>query len=64
MPRVQVRDDESVEKALKRFKKACDNEGVLSHLKRASFYEKPSDKRRREAKERMKNIRKMMQRDR
>ena len=58
MPRVQVRDDESVERALKRFKKACDNEGVLSHHKRSSFYEKPSDRRRREAKERVKNVRK------
>ena len=63
MPRVMVRDDESVEKALKRFKKACDTEGVLSHLKRVSFYEKPSDQRRREDKERRKNMRRAKDRD-
>lgn len=63
MPRVMVRDDESVEKALKRFKKACDTEGVLSNLKRVSFYEKPSDQRRREDKERRKNMRRSKDRD-
>ena len=48
MPRVEVRDDESLEKALRRFKRMLEREGILKALKAKKHYEKPSERRRRE----------------
>ena len=42
MIEVNVRDNESLEKALRRFKKKWERAGVLKEVKRKSFYEKPS----------------------
>ncbi len=49
MPGVIVRDKEPFEKALKRFKKACEKAGIMSDMKRNQHYEKPSDRRKRQA---------------
>ena len=57
MAKIELKPDEDLRDALKRFKKVCDHEGILSGSRRRNFYEKPSDKRRREATERLKNIR-------
>jgi small subunit ribosomal protein S21 len=54
--RVTIAKDEPLERALKRLKKICDNEGMLGKLRHSSFYEKPSDQRRKAEKKRMKNI--------
>ena len=56
--RVMVKNNEPLEKTLRRLRKICNNEGVTRDLKRASFYEKPSEKRRRKDRERIKNLRK------
>jgi len=32
---------------MKRFKKMCEKEGLIKDIKRQSYYEKPSEKRRR-----------------
>ena len=48
MPRVEIREDESLEKALRRFKRMLEREGVLKALKARKHYEKPSERRRRE----------------
>ena len=40
MIEVNVRDNESLEKALRRFKKKWERSGVLKEVKRKSFYEK------------------------
>ena len=48
MPRVEVRQDESLEKALRRFKRMLEREGVLKVLKAKKHYEKPSERKRRE----------------
>ncbi|MBF0563782.1 MAG: 30S ribosomal protein S21 [Nitrospirae bacterium] len=45
MPMVSVKDSDSFELALKRFKKQCEKEGILSEIKRREHYEKPSIKR-------------------
>ena len=58
MIKISVREDESLESVLKRFKRICDKEGIKKALKQYSYYEKPSDKRRRKEKERIRNIRK------
>jgi small subunit ribosomal protein S21 len=43
---VQVRDKESFERALRRFKKMWERAGVLREIRTRSFYEKPSDAKR------------------
>ncbi|HVN23905.1 MAG TPA: 30S ribosomal protein S21 [Syntrophorhabdales bacterium] len=45
MPVVIVKDGESFESALRRFKKQCERTGILSEVKRREHYEKPSVKR-------------------
>lgn len=55
--RVQLRDNEPVEKAMRKLKRLCTNEGISRSHKARKFYEKPSERRRRKAKERMKTIR-------
>ena len=47
MSRVEVGPGESLEKALRRFKKKIEREGVLKQLKARKHYEKPSEKKRR-----------------
>jgi len=39
---VRVRDDESFEKALRRFKKECEKQGVIGDIKKHLRYDKPS----------------------
>ena len=48
MAKVEVRDNESLDNALRRFKKQLQRDGILQEARRKSRYEKPSDKRRRE----------------
>ena len=48
MPRVEVRDDESLEKALRRFKRMLEREGILKALKAKKHYDKPGVLERRE----------------
>ncbi len=60
MPLVHVRDDESFEGALRRFKRKCEKSGILTELKKRQHYEKPSVKRKRKAiQARKKMMRKM-----
>jgi len=46
---VYVSEKDSIEIALKKFKKACEREGILTELKKREFYEKPSIKRKKKA---------------
>lgn len=48
---IEVKDNEPIEAALKRFKREVANSGILTELKKREFYEKPSviKKRAREA---------------
>ena len=60
MPGVQVRDEESFENALRRFKRKCEKSGILTELKKRQYFEKPSVKRKRKAiQARKKALRKM-----
>ena len=47
MPLVHIRDDESFEGALRRFKRKCEKSGILTELKKRQHFEKPSVKRKR-----------------
>ncbi len=49
MPGVRVKESESFESALKRFKKQCEKAGILSEIRKREHYEKPSVKRKRKA---------------
>lgn len=51
MSEVKVKKGESVDKALRRLKKKLDREGTLREVRARRNYEKPSDRRRRKAKE-------------
>ena len=46
---VEVRQNESLDSALRRFKRELQNAGVLEEARRHERYEKPSDRRRRQA---------------
>ena len=48
MSRVEIRDDEPLEKALRRFKRLIEREGILKALKARKHYEKPSERKRRQ----------------
>ena len=47
MLKVKARGEESLDHLLKRFKKLCEKEGLTKDVKRAAYYEKPSEQRRR-----------------
>ncbi len=46
--RLKARGGETVEQLLRRFKKLCEKEGLIKEVKRRQYYEKPSERRRRE----------------
>jgi small subunit ribosomal protein S21 len=60
MPVVYVKDEESFENALRRFKRKCEKAGVLTELKKRQYFEKPSVKRKRkQLQARKKTLRKL-----
>ncbi|MDD2215459.1 MAG: 30S ribosomal protein S21 [Eubacteriales bacterium] len=49
MAQVVVRDGENLESALKRFKRSCARDGVMTELRKREHYEKPSVKRKKKS---------------
>ena len=49
MPVVHVREEESFENALRRFKRKVEKSGILTELRKRQHFEKPSVKRKRKA---------------
>lgn len=49
MAQVQIRPNESLDSALKRFKKQLQQTGILKEARAHEHYEKPSDRKRRTA---------------
>lgn len=47
--RIKSRGGESAEQMLRRFKKLCEKEGLTKDIKRKEYFEKPSERARREA---------------
>lgn len=47
--RIKARGGESTEQMLRRFKKLCEKEGLVKDIKRREFYEKPSERQRRDS---------------
>ena len=59
MLEVRLGKGESVESALRRFKRVCERDGILTEIKKREHYEKPSEKRKRLAQMREKRIRRL-----
>ena len=59
MVEVQVREKESFERALRRFKKMWERAGILREVRTRSFYEKPSDAKREEKKKTVRRIKRL-----
>ena len=58
MAEVHVRENESLESALKRFKRSCAKSGVLAEVRKREHYESPSVKRRKKSEAARKNKKK------
>lgn len=54
MIRIKCRGNESIDQMLRRFKKLCEKEGLVKDIKRTSYYEKPSERRRRKERKSLK----------
>jgi small subunit ribosomal protein S21 len=60
MPSVKVRDNESFEKALRRFTKSCEKAGLMSEIRKHQHFEKPSERRKRKFNAARRKQRRMM----
>ncbi|WP_027415824.1 30S ribosomal protein S21 [Aneurinibacillus terranovensis] len=49
MAEIRVRKNESLDQALRRFKRDCSKDGVLAEVKKRRHYEKPSIKRKKKS---------------
>jgi small subunit ribosomal protein S21 len=47
MAEVRITENESIDRALKRFKKECEKHGIMAEIKKREHYEKPSVRRKR-----------------
>ena len=56
--KVSVRSNESLEAALRRFKRQCNYSGIFRLAKANTWHEKRSDRRRRERRERLRTVQK------
>ena len=63
MPAVKVKENEPVDIAIRRFKRACEKAGVLSDVRKREFYEKPTQERKRKKAAAVKRYKKKTQRD-
>lgn len=42
MPEIKVRDNEPFDIALRRFRRSCEQAGVITDIRKKEFYEKPT----------------------
>ena len=49
MSEIRIKDHESLDSALRRFKRSCAKDGVLSEIRKREHYEKPSVKRKKKS---------------
>ena len=49
MAEIRVKDNESLDSALRRFKRSCAKAGVLSEVRKREHYEKPSVKKKKKS---------------
>ncbi len=63
MAEIRVNDNESIESALRRFKRKVQQEDIIKEIKKHSFYMKPGDKKRTKQALARKRQRKKMRRE-
>ncbi|RKD34740.1 30S ribosomal protein S21 [Thermohalobacter berrensis] len=49
MTEVRIKKNESLDSALRRFKRQCARDGIISEIKKREYYEKPSVRRKKKA---------------
>jgi small subunit ribosomal protein S21 len=59
---VKVREGESIEEALRRFKRECERNGIMQEIKKREYYESPSVRRKKKQAELRRKIRRRMMR--
>lgn len=47
MPNIRIKEHESFDVAIRRFKRACEKAGIPAKLRQIEYYEKPTAKRKR-----------------
>ena len=63
MVSVKVRDGESIEEAIRRFKRECERNGIMQEIKKREFYKSPSVIKREKLAEAKRKIRRKMMKD-
>ena len=63
MPVIKVRENESFDVALRRFKRSCEKAGVLADVRKREFYEKPTQERKRKKAAAVKRYQKKLARE-
>lgn len=63
MPAVKVKENEPVDIAIRRFKRACEKAGILADVRKHEFYEKPTQERKRKKAAAVKRYKKKMSRE-
>ena len=63
MPRVKIKENETFDYALRRFKRSCEKAGIISEVRRRQSYEKPTALRKRKAQAAIKKERKRIWRE-
>ncbi|MBI3292700.1 MAG: 30S ribosomal protein S21 [Elusimicrobia bacterium] len=61
---IKVRDNETIDEALRRFKRECERDGIMQEIKRREFYESPSIRRKKKLAEARRKMRRRMMRQR
>lgn len=60
MPAVKVKENEPVDIAIRRFKRACEKAGILADVRKHEFYEKPTQERKRKKAAAVKRLQKKL----
>ena len=63
MVSVKVRDGESIEDAIRRFKRECERNGIMQEIKKREFYKSPSVIKKEKLAEAKRKIRRKMMKD-
>ena len=63
MPAVKVKENEPVDIAIRRFKRACEKAGILADVRKHEFYAKPTQERKRKKAAAVKRYKKKMSRE-
>ncbi|EKD51932.1 MAG: hypothetical protein ACD_62C00155G0003 [uncultured bacterium] len=64
MPGVSIRDGESFEAAVRRFKKQCEKAGILAEVRKRECFEKPSIQKKKKQAQARKRVSLMSRRER